>query len=154
MVVVGDTDWLPETAVLGVHGAEQEVAFWEDQESWEDWPETREEGLADKVSLGSGIIVTVTDWDALPPGPVQVRVYTVVAVGMTDCVPDVGCEPDQPPEAVQEVVFADDQDNVDDSPPAMDVGDAESDTEGRGCGATLTVTDWDALPPGPVQVSV
>ena len=59
--------------------------------------------------------------------------------------------PDQPPDAVQEVAFVEDQVSVEDAPFAIDVGFAVSDTVGPG-GATVTVADALALPPEPVQV--
>jgi len=46
--------------------------------------------------------VTVVDWVAEPPGPVQVRIKFVVAVsGLVVCEPFVGKAPLQPPDAVQ-----------------------------------------------------
>lgn len=55
--------------------------------------------------------------------------------------------PDQPPEAVQEVAFVEDQVSIEDPPLTTEVGFAVSDTVGD----TLTVADALALPPGPVQ---
>ena len=59
--------------------------------------------------------------------------------------------PDQPPEAVHNVAFVEDQVSVDDPPLATDARLAASDTVGAG-GNTVTVTVALALPPGPVQV--
>jgi hypothetical protein len=72
-------------------------------------------------------------------------------------VPEVGLAPDQPPEAVQDVAFVEDQVSVEDAPLATTNGFAESDTvtdDGGGGGepATVTVADAIALPPGPAQV--
>lgn len=69
-----------------------------------------EAGDADKETVGAGVggeLPTVTEvlWFAEPPVPVQLRVYVALAVGETDCVPLVFCEPLQPPLAVQEVAL-------------------------------------------------
>ena len=66
--------------------------------------------------------------------------------------PFVGSFPDQPPEATQLLAFVEDQLSVDDPPLLTVVGLALTLTVGGA--ATLTVTDWLALPPGPLQVSV
>lgn len=58
-------------------------------------------GLAVKEAVGGGATVTVTDWKALPPAPVHVRVSVVVDVGATGCEPFVDLVPLQPPLAVQ-----------------------------------------------------
>jgi len=55
--------------------------------------------------------------------------------------------PDQPPEAVQEVAFVENQVSIEDPPLTTEVGFAVSDTVGN----TLTVADALALPPGPMQ---
>ena len=60
--------------------------------------------------------------------------------------------PDQPPEAVQLVAFAEDQLSVAEPPVLTVVGLALRLTVGGA--ATLTVTEWLALPPAPLQVSV
>lgn len=70
-----------------------------------------------------------------------------------DCEPLVDSLPLQPPEAVQEVAFVDDQDNVEALPLATVVGLALRVTVGVG-EVTVTVADCAALPPVPVQVSV
>ena len=49
-----------------------------------------------------------------------------------DWLPEVNLAPDQPPEAVQDVVFVEDQVSVEDAPLATDVGFAASDTVGKG----------------------
>lgn len=61
--------------------------------------------------------------------------------------------PAQPPEAVQLVAFAVVQVSVLLPPLATLAGEADSATEGRGMEATVTLTVWLMLPPGPVQVS-
>jgi hypothetical protein len=70
------------------------------------------------------------------------------------CEPDVGFDPLQLPEAVQDVAFVADQFKVLLPPPATDVGDAVSDTVGSGVAGeddTATVTLAWREPPGPAQ---
>ncbi len=62
--------------------------------------------------------------------------------------------PVQPPDAVQEVAFVEDQDNVDAVPLATVLGLALKLTVAVGTALTVTVADWEALPPPPVQVRV
>ena len=61
--------------------------------------------------------------------------------------------PLQPPEAVQDVAFVEDQVNVEVPPLATVLGLAVRVTVGAGV-VTETVADCAALPPAPVQVSV
>jgi hypothetical protein len=61
--------------------------------------------------------------------------------------------PLQPPEALQEVAFVDDQLNIEALPLAIVLGLAAKLTVGAG-EVTETVADCVALPPVPVQVSV
>ena len=68
-----------------------------------------------------------------------------------DSLPEGALVPDQPPTAVQELAFVEDQVSVEDPLYATDVGFAVSDTVGTG-GNTVTVTVALALPPAPVQV--
>ena len=70
-----------------------------------------------------------------------------------DCDPLVAKVPDQPPDAVQLVAFVEDQDKVELDPLEMLVGLALTETVGVGADTEI-VTDWAALPPLPVQVSV
>jgi hypothetical protein len=70
-----------------------------------------------------------------------------------ECDPLVASLPLQPPEAVQEVAFVDDQDSVELLPLAMVLGLALKLTVGAG-EVTVTVADCAALPPAPVQLSV
>jgi hypothetical protein len=98
--------------------------------------------------------VTVTLWVAVPPAPVQANVKVAVALSApVEAEPLVPSEPDQPPEAVQDVALVEDQLRVELAPFAMLVGLALSDTLGAGAD-TVTVADCDAEPPAPVQVSV
>ncbi len=70
-----------------------------------------------------------------------------------ECDPLVASLPLQPPEAVQDVAFLDDQDSVELLPLATVLGLALKLTVGAG-EVTVTVADCAALPPAPVQVSV
>jgi hypothetical protein len=70
-----------------------------------------------------------------------------------ECDPLVASLPLQPPEAMQEVAFLDDQDSVELLPLATVLGLALKLTVGAG-EVTVTVADCAALPPAPVQVSV
>lgn len=77
--------------------------------------------------------VTVTELDALPPGPWQARVYvTFCVIGPTWRVPDIGWDPDQPPEAVQLDAFFEDQVNVSEATMATERALAVNETEGTG----------------------
>jgi len=71
-----------------------------------------------------------------------------------DCEPLVGFEPDQPPEAVHAVALVEVQVSVEDPPLAIVLGLAPSVTRTLGAAETVTVADWMAEPPVPVQVSV
>jgi hypothetical protein len=62
--------------------------------------------------------------------------------------------PDQPPDAVQLLAFVEDQLSIADPPLLTVVGLALRLTVGLTGVVTLTVTDWLALPPGPLQLSV
>jgi hypothetical protein len=131
----------------------QPVASVEDQVKVELPPLDTLLGPALSDTLGGvADVVTVADCDAEPPAPVHVIVYFVV-VERADVVfePRVAMLPLQPPEAAQEVVFADDQVNVDAAPLLMVLGFAERVTAGA-ARLTDTVVDCVALPPAPVQV--
>lgn len=68
--------------------------------------------------------------------------------------PLMALEPDQAPEAEQEVAFVLDQLTVEACPLVTELGLADKVTVGAGVGdVTDTVADWVALPPAPVQVS-
>jgi hypothetical protein len=111
-------------------------------------------GLALIETLGAvADVVTVADWDAEPPAPVQVSMNLVVAerpaVGLE---PLVGLVPLHPPDATQAVVLVDDQASIDVVPLLTVLGLAERVRAGAAL-VTDTVADCVALPPEPVQVS-
>ena len=62
--------------------------------------------------------------------------------------------PDQAPEAVHDVALLDDHVRVDAPPLLIVLGLALKLTVGEGFPLTVTIADWAALPPLPVQVSV
>jgi hypothetical protein len=133
----------------------QLVAFVEDQLRVDAPPLLMVVGLALRPTVGGAETPTVTDWLALPPGPLQVSVKVVVVLSAPVLeLPLVGSLPDQPPEAVQLVAFVEDQLSIADPPLLTVVGLALRVTVGLPGAETLTVTDWLALPPDPLQVSV
>jgi hypothetical protein len=112
-------------------------------------------GLAVSVTAGSNVVtVTVADWVAEPPGPEQVRSYSVLFVRLpVDQVPLVVTAPLQPPLAVHAVALVAFHVKVE-LPRALTVdGDAVNVTVGA-CPVTLTSADCAAEPPVPVHVSV
>ncbi len=131
----------------------QAVALVEDQVRVELLPWETLAGLAVIATLGGGAdTVTVADWAAEPPAPVQVSVNFVVAVRAGVLwAPAVPSAPLQPPEPVQEVAFVEDQVNVEVAPLFTVVGLVPKVTTGAGA-VTDTVADCPALPPAPVQV--
>jgi hypothetical protein len=117
--------------------------------------ETTVLGSAVRLTVGAGPTVTVTDCEALPPGPVQVSVNSVVVVSTpVEVEPGVGRAPLQPPLALQVSASVEDHESVDEVLYGTVVGEADRVTLGVGGGLTLTVTLWLALPPSPVQVRV
>ena len=94
--------------------AVQAVALVEDHVKVDEAPLVMLVGRALKVTLGgAAVTVTVADWDAEPPVPVQVSVNLVVAlIATVACVPLVASAPVQPPEAAQDLAFVDDQAKV------------------------------------------
>jgi len=70
-----------------------------------------------------------------------------------DCVPFMALAPDQAPEAVQAVAFAEDQVSVAAAPLSIALGPTLSCTVGVG-DLTETVVDWVAAPEGPLQVKL
>jgi len=83
---------------------------------------------------------------------VQLSVNLVVVVSAEVAIEPLGdSDPLQPPEAVQDVAFVDDQFKIEPPPLATVVGFAVKATVGAG-GLTETVADCVALPPPPVHV--
>jgi hypothetical protein len=142
---------VPDQPPEAVHA----VALLEDQVNVELPPLATLLGLALIVTDGAGAeTVTVADWLALPPAPVQVSanlVFVVRAAVLWE--PLVALLPVQPPEAVQDVALVEDQVRVEVAPLATVLGLAVRVTAGAGV-VTDTVADCDALPPVPLQVSV
>lgn len=135
--------------------AVQAVALVDDQARVDAAPLFTVAGLAARLTAGTAAPTeTVVDCVALPPVPVQVRVYVVLALraGVV-AEPLIALVPDQPPEAAQLVALLDDQVTFEVCPLLMVVGDAEMLTVGNGS-LTETVVDCVALPPVPVQVNV
>lgn len=89
----------------------------------------------------------------LPPGPVHISEYVLVAVGDTVWLPLVDLLPLQAPEAVQEVALVEFQVNVLVCPEDIFDGLAVMLAVGAGF-VTVTVALFMSWPPGPVQVSV
>jgi hypothetical protein len=153
-------DSLPMVAFVPVQSpaAAHEVALLELQFSVEDVPCRIAVGLAVSASVGGGVggvTLTVTVCVAVPPVPVQLSVNEVVEVSpLRTSVPVRPLAPLQPPLAVQLAAFVADQPRVEAPPLTTDDGVAVSETVGGGAALTVTVTDWDADPPLPVQVSV
>jgi hypothetical protein len=108
-----------------------------------------------KLTVGAeAVTVTVADWVALPPAPVQVSMYLVVVVrDVVFAEPVVVSVPDQPPEAAQEVALLELQLKVDELLLFTVLGLALKATVGAAA-VTVTVEDCAALPPVPVQVNV
>lgn len=103
------------------------------------------------------LVVTLTvalPW-LVPPPPVQVSMKLVSAIsGPTSWLPEVGCKPLQPLEAVQEVAFVATHVSVESVPDGTELGVALTLTTGVGDATRVTVTVLAAVPPAPVQVSV
>jgi hypothetical protein len=138
--------------------AAQDVALLEVQLSVDEPPIRTEFGVALSASVGGGaggVTLTVTVWEAVPPGPVQARAKDVVAANPDRASePLTGRAPLHPPEAVQAVAFDDVQPRVDVPPLATVAGAAVRDTLGNGAGVTVIVTDCEAVPLALAQVIV
>jgi hypothetical protein len=112
--------------------AVQLVALVLDQVSVEAPPLATDAGDAEMATVGAGTTVTVADWVALPPGPVQVSEKVDVAATAPVTLPLVGCAPLQAPPAVQAVALVVVHDNVELPPAAMLAGVAVRTTDGGG----------------------
>jgi hypothetical protein len=149
-------DCEPLNALLPDHPpeAEQDVAFVAIHFSVELVPFAMVLGVAAMLTVGAGDFTdTVTDWVAVPRTPVQVNVYVALAVSAPEgCDPARILPPDQAPDAEQAVALSVDQ-LITDVPPASTLlGLAPSAITGANA-ETVTVADWEAEPPVPVQVS-
>jgi len=148
--------WEPLTALLPDQAPEavHDVAFVDDQVKSALLPLDTVLGLALMltVAVDFGLTVTVVDWAAVPPAPLQVSEYVEFADSApVDREPLTGSLPDHAPEAVQDVAFAADQVRVELLPLITELGLAFRVTVGAG-DFTDTVADCAALPPAPVQV--
>lgn len=134
--------------------AVQAVALAEVHVSVEAPPLATARGATVKVTLGRALTVTVTAAAALlPPVPVQVIEYVVVAVRGAVLREPLGFnEPAQPPEAVHAVAPMELQVNVDVPPGGTTPGFAVSVAVGAGMTRTAAVATL-LLPSAPVQVS-
>jgi hypothetical protein len=148
---------VPASALLPDHAPEAEhaVALLLDQVSVAAPPELSVLGLALNVIAGAKAdTVTVADWVAEPPVPVQVSSNSVVLESaLVDQVPLVATAPLQPPAAVQAVAFSELQVRLDLPPFATVAGVAPKVTAGVAV-VTMISADWEVEPPGPVQVRV
>jgi hypothetical protein len=156
LAVSAPVDWVPVSDLVPDHPPEaaHDIALVEDQVSVAPLPLCTVLGFADSATVGGAFeTVTVTVWEALPPAPAQVSPYVALAVSVpVDCEPPVALTPLQPPVAVHDVAFVEVQVKVEAPPLATVLGLAFSVTVAVGCGVTVTLTIWTALPPEPVQV--
>jgi hypothetical protein len=84
-------------------------------------------------------MVTVADWEAEPPVPVQVSSYSVeLESAPVDHVPLAATAPLQPPAAIHAAAFSEFHVKVDAPPLAIVAGDADSVTVGAGEVATTS----------------
>ena len=114
-------------------------------------------GAALRITVGAGAVeppltVTVADWLAAPPGPEQVSVYVNESLKVpVEADPLVARSPLQPSEAVQAAASVLLQLIVALCPLETVLGLTVKDTLGTAA-ATVTVTDWLAVPLGPSQL--
>ena len=87
---------------------------------------------------------TVVEAEFDPPAPVQVNVYVVVVVGVTDSLPLIAGEPLQPPEAVQVLAFEALQESMAPLPATTDCSDEERVTSGFITGASVPAPEQPA----------
>jgi hypothetical protein len=112
-----------------------------DQVSVEEAPDFTLLGAATRLTVGAfPATVTVADWVADPPGPVQVSSYSVVLVRVpVDCIPPVETLPCHPPAAVQAVAPVEFQARLAASPLLTVVGPAFNTIVGAQATFTATV---------------
>jgi len=115
--------------------AVQDVASVLDQVSVELAPASTTVGLAEITTMGAGgePTSTVTDSVAVPPAPLQVIVYVLLAVKAPVLIePAVASAPDHAPDAVHDVASLLDHVSVELAPYATEVGLAVNVTTGGG----------------------
>lgn len=115
LAVSGPVEAFPDVALvpLQLPDAAQLIALVEVQDSVAKPPELTVDGAADSVTegpggaLGGGSTPAVTVWPAVPPDPLHVKVYEVLAVSApVDSAPSSVFWPLQPPDASQTEAFA------------------------------------------------
>lgn len=156
LAVSAPVDCEPLTALLPDQppDAVQAVALVDDQFKVAAAPLFTVVGFSVRLTPGAGWVTeTVVDCVALAPVPVHVSAKLVLAVSApVDCEPLSPLLPDQPPDAVHAVALVAVQVSVLLLPLATVLGEAVNVTTAAGLGLTVTVADWLALPPAPVQV--
>jgi hypothetical protein len=123
--------WAPDHAPEAVH----DVASVLDHVSVELAPASTTVGLAEIATMGAGgePTSTVTELVAVPPAPLQIIVYVLLAVKAPVLVePAVAWAPDQAPDAVHDVASVLDHVSVELPPYATDMGLAVNVTTGGG----------------------
>jgi hypothetical protein len=135
---------LPDVALAPVQAlnAAQPVAFVEDQVSVADCPDMTDAVLTDKVAVGTGAMLTVTDSVVeVPPRPSHARLNVLGDVSAPVLsLPDVALVPVHEPEAVHVVASIDDQVSVAAWPEFTIVVLTESVTVGAAtCGTVIAV---------------
>lgn len=157
MAVIGPVDCEPLTGLLPDHApeAEHDVAFAADHVRVAGLPELTVLGLTCRATAGAGAVtVTVTDWVAEPPGPVQVTAKSLVLERLpVDQVPLVGTESCQPPLAVHSTASVAFHVRTEVPKLPIVVGEAAKVTDGAGS-ATMACADCVTEPPAPTHVSV
>jgi hypothetical protein len=146
VVVGGDTDAKPETGRLPMPWSIETLMAWStDHARVALSPSPIVRGDAEKVICGfGGVTVTVTCFVMVPPMPLAVSVYVVVAGGETDRVPLVGTAP-TPLSIDALVAFVVVQARDVDSPSLMVVGAAVNVAVGGG--TTVIVTCFVTVSP-------
>ena len=159
--LTGPTDFDPLVASAPLQPLEpvHDVALEELHVSVELAPFDTDAGLADNVTAGDGdLTVTVAVCDAVPPAPLQLKVKLALDVSAPElCEPLVAFAPLHAPDAVQPAASADDHVSVVLAPLTIVEGEALKVTVGARefePPLTVTVADWLAVPPAPVQLNV
>ncbi len=135
--------------------ATQDVAFCDDQLSVAADPLVIVLGIAPKLTVGTAGATEITaDCVAMPAGPVQLKVYVVVAASAAVVTePLSGSVPLQAPDPVHAVALIVVHVTLAVWPAVTELGVALMAMLGA-VEATVTVVDWAAVPPGPMQVRI